>query len=333
MYQNTSAEFRPELQVKVEEAMMADDTFIADTIFPVYPVKTRTGFFKKIKRGKGQLLSKPGGATKATDPLVRAPGTSYRSVGRTSEQHNWNTVDRGLKTIMDDVNKQEESRFYDSEVADAQWLMRIIRISREARVAAVCQNESVWGYEDSSEIYSAANQSGNDAFDFAEDLKRVRRLLRKRQEKMNAIAMSLEDWDIITGSEKLRTFFFGDAGGNASIDEGMIAKKFKLQYVLIGEGSYDTTKPGDDSTDEALEWTWGNGKIWCGNIVGGAPEAGGAGRTFVLEELTGGELFVTETYRDEDKRSDVLRVRQDDDTNVINENSGIILKTTAGGGS
>jgi hypothetical protein len=59
---------------------------------------------------------------------------------------------------------------------------------------------------------------------------------------------------------------------------------------------------------------------------GGPPEAGGAGRTFVLDELTGGELYVTESYRDESIRSDRLRVRQDDDTNVVNENSGILLK-------
>jgi hypothetical protein len=99
----------------------------------------------------------------ANDPLLRAPSTRYREVTRTTEQHNWNTKDRGLEEPMDDVNKQEESRSFDMESSTAIW-------------------------------------------------------------------------------------------------------------------------------------------------------------------LTGGELFVTETYRDEGIRSDRLRVRQDDDTNVINENSGILLK-------
>jgi len=53
---------------------------------------------------------------------------------------------------------------------------------------------------------------------------------------------------------------------------------------------------------------------------------GGAGRTFVLEALTEGQLFVTETYRDEHIRSDRLRVRQDDDIKTVNENSGVLVK-------
>jgi hypothetical protein len=323
MYQNTAAEFRPELQVKVEEAMGIDDSFVSDTIFPIYPVKTRTGFFKKIKRGKGQLLSKAGGTTDANDPLLRAPGTRYREISRTTEQHNWNTKDRGLEEPMDDVNKQEESRFFDMETSTAIWLMRNIRISREVRVAGLVQDPAIWGKQDATEEYSEANLA---AFNFAEDAKAIKRLMRKRQEPVNAMALSLNLLDLITGSEKLRHFFFGANGGSASIDEEMIARKFKLKYVLVGQTSYDTTKPGKDSTDDNLQWAWADDYIWFGNIVGGPPEAGGAGRTFVLDELTGGELYVTESYRDESIRSDRLRVRQDDDTNVVNENSGILLK-------
>ncbi len=322
-YQNTTAEFRPELQVKVEEAMAIDDSFIGDSIFPVFPVQTRTGFYKRIKRGKGQLLAKAGTATKANDPLVRAPGTAYRETTRSSEQDEWKTVDRGLEEPMDDVNKQEESRFYDQESSTAIWLMRNMRISREVRIASVVQDATVWDSFDTEEAYTEANLAN---FDFATDLKQAKRTIRKRQEQANALVMSLEIWDLITSSEKLRSYFFGANGGNAMIDEEMIAKKFKLKYVLIGQASYDTTKPGKDSTDDNLQWAWGNDFFWVGNIVDGAPEMGGAGRTFVLDPLTGGQLFVTETYREEKIRSDRLRVRQDDDTKVVNENSGILVK-------
>ncbi len=323
-YSNTAAEFRPELQVKVEEAMAIDDSFIGDQIFPMFPVSTRTGFYKRIKRGKGQLLAKTGTATKGNDPLVRAPGTAYREVTRTTEQANWKTVDRGLEEPMDDVNKQEESRFFDLESSTAIWLMRNMRISREVRVAAAIQDPTVW---DSQDTLSVAYTEGNiESFDFATDLKAAKRVLRKRQEPANALVMSLELWDLITSSEKLRSYFFGANGGNAMIDEAMIAAKFKLKYVLIGQTSYDTTKPGKDSSDDNLQWAWGNDYFWVGNIVDGAPEMGGAGRTFVLDPLTGGQLYVTETYREEKIRSDRLRVRQDDDTNVVNENSGILVK-------
>lgn len=320
-YTNTSAEFRPELQVKVEEASQADNAFIGDIIFPVYPSGTRKGFYKRVKRGKGQLLINPG-TTDANDPLKRAPGTSYRQITRTSEQDSYMCVDRGLKEVIDDTNKQEESRFFDLEASTAIWLRRSMRIAREARIASQVLDPSIWGSFDTSTAYTAANI---DTFDFSADMKAGLRTIRKRQERPNALALSRNMWDLITSSTKLRTYFFGTAGGNAGIDRDMIAKKFELDYVLVGDGSFDTTKPGKDSSDNNLVWTWGDDYFWIGSIIGGAPEMGGAGRTFVLEDLTAGQLYVTETYRDEDKRSDILRVREDDDVKVVNENSGVLV--------
>src|SRR5437868_290986 len=118
MYQNPTAQFRPELHTVVEEAMAIDNKFIADALFPVFPVKTRTGHYVRIKRGKGQLLANPAGDGKK-DPLARAPGTAYAEFTRTSEKASWNTVDRGMKTPVDDVNAQDLARFFDQQSADA----------------------------------------------------------------------------------------------------------------------------------------------------------------------------------------------------------------------
>ena len=105
----------------------------------------------------------------------------------------------------------------------------------------------------------------------------------------------------------------------------MIAAKFELDRILVGDASYDTTKLGKDATDASLVWTWADTYFWVGQVTGGAPEMGGAGRTMVLEDLTNGMQFVTETYREEKIRSDRLRVRQDDNTKIVNENSGILV--------
>lgn len=322
-YANTAAEFRPELQVKVEEAMGIDNKFIADLIFPVYPVETRKGFYKRIKRGKGQLLSNPGKSTGA-DPLKRAPGTAYREISRTTEQDSWLCIDRGLEESMDDVNKQEESRFFDLESSTSIWLMRNVRIAREARVAAQMFDEETWGAAIPSDL--AFTKANIGTFDFPELMKEAIRTVDKRQESPNTWVVSKEMYDLIIGSTLLRQFFFGTAGGSAMITRQMLAEKFELEQILVGRASYDTTKPGKDSTDDNLVWTWGDDMFWIGQCTGGAPEMGGAGRTMCLEAMTGGQLFVTETYREEKIRSDRLRVRQDDDTKVVNENSGILVR-------
>lgn len=323
MYENTTAQFRPELQVKVEEAMGIDNKFIADLIFPIYPVGTRKGYYKRIKRGKGQLLSNPGSAT-VNDRLRRAPGTAYPEVTRSSEQDSWLCVDRGLEEPLDDVNKQEESRFFDIESSTAIWLMRQMRIAREARVAALVMSESVWGAPVTADV--AFTQANIATIDPAELIKEAKRAVDKRQEMPNTMVVSSEMWDLITGAKLFREFFFGTAGGSAMITKQMVAEKFELEQILVGRASYDTTKLGKDSSDSNLVWTWGNDYFWIGQVSAGAPEMGGAGRTMVLEALTDGQLYVTETYREEKIRSDRIRVRQDDDTKVVNENSGMLVK-------
>lgn len=323
MYQNTAAEFRPELYAVTEEARMADNKFIAEYIFPEFGVKTRTGDYTRIRRGKGQLLRNLAGDG-SKDPLARAPGTAYPEITRTSEKTSWKVTDRGIETPIDDVNAQDVSRFFDQEQADAKWLHRVIRIYREARVAFKVYNEATWGKIESEIAFTQANRA---TFDFAELLKEGKRLVDKRQEDCNSLVVSRDLWDLIIGSTKLREYFFGTSGGSASVTKQMIMEKFELSQILIGNASYDTTKPGKDSTDDNLVWCWGNKFFWLGAIVGGAPENGGAGRTFILEDTTnGGLLYVPESYREEKIRSNRLRIRQDSDENTVNENCGLLVQ-------
>jgi hypothetical protein len=202
--------------------------------------------------------------------------------------------------------------------------MRNVRIAREARVAAQMFDEETWGAAIPSDLaFTKANIA---TFDFPELMKEAIRTVDKRQETPNTWVVSKEMYDLIIGSTLLRQYFFGTAGGSAMITRQMLAEKFELEQILVGRASYDTTKPGKDSTDDNLVWTWGDDMFWIGQCTGGAPEMGGAGRTMCLEAMTGGQLFLTETYREEKIRSDRLRVRQDDDTKVVNENSGILVR-------
>lgn len=304
--------------------MGIDNKFIADLIFPTYPVQTATGEYMVIKRGKGQLLSRPGGTTTATDPLARAPGTAYREMTRTEEKDSWSTVDRGLVEPIDDKLLQNVKRFFDKEQSTAKLLMRAMRISRESRVAAALFNETNLGTAiDSSVLFTQANIA---TIDFAELLKEAKRVIEKRGEDANTLVISNTMWDLVTGSTKLRQFFFGDSGGNAMITREMVAQKFELGQILVGKASFDTTKVGAIATDATLQWTWNDTYFAVLNVQSGAPENGGLGRTFALEEMTDGQTFITESWRDENIRATKIRVRQDDDTKFVNENAGVLVQ-------
>lgn len=325
MYTNTTAEFRPELHAVVEEAMAIENKFIADQLFPTFGVQTRTGFYSRIKRGKGQLLKNLAGDG-TTDPLARAPGTAYPEVTRTSEQATWKTVDRGLKTNVDDVNAQNVARFFDMETADSKWLMRLIRIYREVRVAAFINDPARWGTPIASAL--AFTEANIATFDAPELIKEAARLATKRQEDSGVVTLSLSrnQWDLIQRSTKMLQYCFGSLQGQSMVTREVVAAKFEIGQILVGNASFDTTKPNKASTDANLQWAWGDDYLFVGVVAGGPPENGGIGRTFVLEDLTnGGQLFVPETYRDEDKRSNVLRIRQDCEENTVNENAGTLI--------
>lgn len=324
-YQNSSAEFRPELHTVVEHAMAADKNFIADLIMPVFPVATRTGDYMRILRGKGQLLSKPGANSAAGDPLLRAPGTAYREVTRTEERDSWSCLDRGLTEPIDDVLRQNVARFYDKESATAKLLMRAIRISREARVATQLFHATNFGtpIDGNDTVFSEANVA---TIDFPKWLEAAKLTLEKRQEEANTLVISAEMWSLVLRATKTREFFFGTAGGNAMVTKQMVAEKFELAQILVGKSSYDTTKIGGTASDSTLTWTWGNTYFGVFNVQGGAPENGGIGRTFTLDELTNGQLFVTESIRDEKIRSTIIRVREDNDSKIVNENSGVLVQ-------
>lgn len=323
-YQNTAAQFRPELHAVVEEAAAIDKKFIGDALFPVFPVKTRVGDYVKFKRGKGQLLAMPAGVpTASSDPLKRAPGTAYPEVTRTSEKTSWSTVDRGLKTTIDHVNKQDVSRFYDQEAADSKWLYRLIRMYRESRIAAKIFNESIWGSPILSDV--GFTEDNLATFDAPALIREGKRLVDKRQEDCNVLVMSRELYDLITLSPKMVQYCFGSLQGQSAVTAKVLEEKFGLK-VLVGEASYDTTKVGKDSSDSNLVWAWGTTYMFVGSVQSGAPENGGIGRTFCLEDKDTGGLFVPESEEDWDLRATKLRIRQDSDENTVNETAGLLIK-------
>ena len=321
MYTNTDAEIRPELQAVVEEAALADKYFIAPNVFPIFGSGTKYGEFRKIKKSKGQLL-----ASELGDSTLRAPRTPYKEVDRTYEKDGFRCQDRGLTEVVDDAEAKDIARFFDAESTSAKLVQRNIAIAYEKRVADKVFDPTVWGADNSKVAYTEANIATLDiAYDIEEAISKVQR----RGEMVNTMVMSRNVWKRIRRSTLLRQYLFGNNGGNQMITKDLFAQAFSdsaLLNVLIAESTYSTAGKGQTVTDAKLCYVWGDNYIWVGNVTGGDPNAGGAGRTILWEE-DAGSLYVVETYRDEPRRADIVRVRQHTDEKVINENAGTLITT------
>jgi hypothetical protein len=322
MYKNTSAEIRPELQVVVQEALEAEKFFIADQVFTPFGTGTKTGEYRKIKKGSGNLL-----ATSGSDMTLRAPRTAYKEVDRTYEKASFACQDRGLTEVVDDSDAADLSRFFDAESVSTRLVLSNILRAQEQRVAAKVMNPTIWGSEDAAVEYTNANIA---TLDVARDIEEAIARVHKRGEMVNTIILSRNIWKLVRRSTKLREYIFGGDSGGKIITKDVFLSTFQdsapIANLFIAEAVSSTAKKGQAVTDDKLEYIWGDDYIWLGNVTAGAPEMGGAGRIFYWQE-DAEFMYVVESYRDEDRRSNVVRVRQHNDEHVVNECAGTLITT------
>jgi len=313
-YSNTAAEIRPELNSVLEEALGADKSFIGLDLFPIFTVDRSSGEYRKLTVQSTKLL-KGGG------DLQRGPKGSYPQVDWTWEKDNYLTTDRGIEQFIDDVIANDVAHAFSIETQASKLLLRRVRLAHEQRIKAKLYNASTFDAVSSSVAYTETNLA---TIDVPLDIISATDRIRARGEEVNTIALGREVWNRVRRSDKLAKFFFGQLGGSQQITPQMFADKFEIASILIGDAVVDNAQDGQTAS---LSRVWTPDYIWVGNVQGGDYSAGGAGRTLIWTGDTDGSLFVSETYRKEDIRSDVIRVRSNTDEKVISPRSGTLITT------
>jgi len=312
MYLNSDARIRPELSAVVEEAAAADSYFIGLKVFPVYNSPKKTGNFMKITASASELQKK-----NITD---RAPKGPYGQVDRTYEKDTFICQDRGLEEMLDDSVTAELADFFSTEAVTSKLLLRSIMLDLETRIAAKVFNASNFDAVAATAAYTVVNIA---TMDFALDVQNALKRVKKRGEFVNTMILNRDVYDRIRLSDKFAKFLFGPLGGGQQITEEMLGKAFGIPSVLIADATVDLSAKGKTA---AADYIWPSTHIWLGNVQGGDFSAGGAGRT-ILWTGDAASLFVTETYRNESIRSDVIRVRTHTDEKVISTPSGTLITT------
>jgi hypothetical protein len=338
MYSNTAAEIRPDLQAVVEEASAADRFFISQVVLPVKFSKRRVGDYHKLTLSKTESMK-----TDLGDSTLRAPKTAYKEVDRTYEKDTFTTVDRGLEEVVDDSDAADVAPSFDAEALASKLTLRNIMLAQEYRTQAAFMNGSTFAATAASVAYTEANIA---TIDIALDIEAAIARVQKRGELVNAIIMARPVWSRCRRSTLLRKFLFGDLGGNSKISLKEFGAAFSESGLItpyVAEASYDATKKGQTTIDANLAYIWPNTYVWVGRIAEGVDRTapvtsdggagiitlpdGGVGLNIVWEEQADG-LYVTETYRDEKRRSDVVRVRQYGVEKIMNANAGTLITTS-----
>jgi hypothetical protein len=317
MYSNTAAVLRPDIMGDVEEAKLPNEVYIADQALPIYNSTTKSGQYPKFKATTSQVLKDISAS--------RARGAGYPRVVRSFDNDTFDCVDYGLEEAIDDAyDRRDLGRFFDVEVATARRALQNVKIGREIRGSSLLM-ATTFTATAAAVNYTETNIA---TINFMKDVQGCQTRLLQYGRVADTIVMS----DVLF-NQIIRSTLFRGLSATSGVISASVAPLASAQQmaqiagvgqVLVGKAYYDAAKH-----DKAVSATsiWGTTYIWVGSAKGGELMDSGAARTMVWSE-DAPSLYVTETYREESNRSDVVRVRMNVDEKVLDAKAGQLITTS-----
>lgn len=322
MFNTSDSVPRADISTVLMEAVGQENLYIGQLVLPVYPSATQVGRYPKFKIEKGELLS-----SEASGDTKRNQTGTYNEISRKFEWDSYQTEEYGLEERVDDTVATAMANFFDAEVVTGKLLMNNLMLAYEKDAAAVINDSSIFTTTASTVAYTEANVSGATPFDVPRDINDAIERATLLGEPPDTCTMSLSVWNRIRRSQKLQTYIYGFLNvtqGGSQITEQMFAQAFGIQRLLISRKSYNSSIKGKS---KALLPVWGNDYIWIGRTGEGDFMNGGVGRTVVWDADSPGGLFTSESYRDEKRRGNMIRVRSNRVIKVVNPNAGQLITT------
>lgn len=307
---------RADINQALIEAPQADVGLIGSTLLPLQNVSAKAGTYLKVQLGAADLLS--------NNSAARSAGSEFQRGIRSFSQANYQTQEFGLEELLDDSSVEDLNRFFSVESETARFLLRQIKLGHEKRVSDLLWAASTpFATSDQSPAVNYTNTLIA-TVDVARDVAAAKLALNKLGYEPNCIAMSANVFELIRRSTLLQNQFFGVISNTGArlLSEAEIAAALGVQTLAVGRAAYNTANKGKSYSGSFIV---PDSKIIVGQIAGGEFTAGGIGRTLVWAADAAG--FVSESYRDEARRSNVLRVRMNTDEVVIDSNAAVRITT------
>ncbi len=320
MYPTSGATIRGDIMAKLEEAVALDKFFIGQQVMPAIGVDVKSATYPK--------LDIAGAALATSGDTVRTRGGSYGEISRKWGSDTYDCIDRGLEEAVDDTDVRDLRRFFNLEVATAKLVLRNVRTAHEQRVAAAVMNTTNFGAATNSAVaYTSANRA---TLSFVDDVLQAIERITDNGAEANTIVLSSAVYQRIRQGTLVKEFVAGSLEKGALVNATSLAAAFAdhgIRQVLVGRARVNTANKG---AAKSMSSVWGNSYVWVGAVNLGASRiedalSGGAGFTLVWNAEGG--IFVSETYRDEKRRSNMVRVRQNTAEKIVDPTCGTLIGT------
>jgi len=295
----------------------SDVGLIGAEVLPLLNVPAKSGTYLKATLAGADLRN--------ADALKRDIASEYASITRSYTSQSYTTQETGLIEYIDDALKSDLNRFFQIEASSAKFLLRQLKLSHEKRVADLLW-ASTTPFATADQTRAVAYLEGNlTTINAPADVAAAKLSLNKLGYEANAVLMSANVFERIRRSTLLQNMFFGVISdvGPRLLSEQQVAAGLGVEKVLIGRAARNTA---NKNLAYSGSFIIPDTKIIVANLQGGEFTAGGVGRTLVwADDAPGG--FISETYRDDARRSNVLRVRMNTAEVVIDANAAVRITT------
>jgi hypothetical protein len=314
----TSAIQRPDLGLALEELDLAAAAqgFIATKVFSVFDTPLQTANFSRVSLK--DLLKKR--------DTTRTPGAGYNRQYSNFEQDNYGTQEHGVEEPVDDREKAMYAYTIDAEMISTKRAIFSILLDLEQRVAAKVFKTSFWGSATDQAVGTNFNNlaSSDPTLEINKAALAVWELCGIWP---NAVVFNKEVYkNVKNAASIIDRIKFSGRDDPKNVSQQMLSNLWDIENVLVASGQYNSGNENVNSTTATLSRIWSSSYAWVGVIA----------RTNDLREPCAGRVFnwtadgsspngTVEMYRDENVRSDIIRVRQDTDEKTIHPIAGVLL--------
>lgn len=312
------ATLRPDLATFLEYNLESDKNgYIATSVLPVVDVASQSGVFGKIP--VEQLLQQ-----RTTD---RAPGAGYARGEFTFTTATYACMEHGAEDVVDDRQAKMYAEYFDAEqIATLRSFSAVLR-NAEKRVADAVFNATTWA---GSALTTAISNEWDDATN-AVPITDVEAAVRKVYDNSglwaNCLVINRKVFRNLRLCNQVIDRIEGAGAGSSpkarDITVDMLKAVFDLDYIIVGGASRNSANPGQTATPTQI---WSDEYAMVCRVSTSADMSDPCiGRTFHWSQDGSSLGGTVETYREEARRGEVVRVRHDVDEMILYTEAGHLL--------
>lgn len=308
---------RLELGVAFMEFVAQQNYFIGTQLLKLFRTQKQKGIFPAITR---ESLTR-------NLNTKRTKRSGYNREGIITEDVSFACEEHGLEGALDDSERALYASDFDAELNITLQTGHLLLLAQEARIASAIFNTTTWTgaalYTDNSSApWDAA------ATDVVAQVVAAKEKVRANTGMVpNAIIFSETNKNRLLSNTDLKTRIQYTARPTEAEIVNALADLFGVKYVLIGKAVKNTANKGKDFTGSDI---WSDDYAMLALIAENENNLAEpcVGRSMLWVEDSA-ENTLVESYRAEEIRSDIFRVRQNIDELVIDKYFAHLMKVDA----